>query len=147
MSVKEAHGITVSHLALGLLWICVCRDASRFVASQWETALLCNDVSHWLGASLESALVWINSQPFQLTGGCEWYTTDILFFRPWNIPSSRVIDGDRFGESEVCHSVGFLWRKVAVGPVYLPYYNALHQNSNYAVPASLTYRAIYEMHI
>ena len=28
---------------------------SRFVPSQWETALLCNDVSHWLGASLESA--------------------------------------------------------------------------------------------
>ena len=29
---------------------------SRLVPSQWETALLCNDVSHWLGASLESAL-------------------------------------------------------------------------------------------
>ena len=26
-----------------------------FASSQWETALLCNDVSHWLGASLESA--------------------------------------------------------------------------------------------
>ena len=32
------------------------RDDSRFAPSQWETALLCNDVSHWLGASLESAL-------------------------------------------------------------------------------------------
>ena len=29
---------------------------SRFAPSQWETALLCNDVSHWLGASLESVL-------------------------------------------------------------------------------------------
>ena len=29
---------------------------SRFVPSQWETPLLCNDVSHWLGANLESAL-------------------------------------------------------------------------------------------
>ena len=29
---------------------------SRFVSSQCETALLCNDVSHWLGAGLESAL-------------------------------------------------------------------------------------------
>ena len=29
---------------------------SRFAPSQWETALLCNDVSHWLDASLESAL-------------------------------------------------------------------------------------------
>ena len=29
---------------------------SSFVPSQWETALLCNDISHWLGANLESAL-------------------------------------------------------------------------------------------
>ena len=29
---------------------------SRFAPSQWETPLLCNDVSHWLRASLESAL-------------------------------------------------------------------------------------------
>ena len=32
------------------------RDDSRFAPSQWETVLLCNTVSHWLGASLESAL-------------------------------------------------------------------------------------------
>ena len=30
---------------------------SWFAPSQWETALLCNDVSHWLDASLESALL------------------------------------------------------------------------------------------
>ena len=29
---------------------------SRFAPSQWETTLLCNDVSYWLCASLESAL-------------------------------------------------------------------------------------------
>ena len=29
----------------------------RFLPSQWETALLCNAVPHWLGASLESALI------------------------------------------------------------------------------------------
>ena len=28
----------------------------RFAPNQWETALLCNNFSHWLGASLESAL-------------------------------------------------------------------------------------------
>ena len=28
----------------------------RFAPSQWETTLLCNDVSHWLGTNLESAL-------------------------------------------------------------------------------------------
>ena len=32
------------------------RADSRFAPSQWETALLCNAVSHWLGTSLESAL-------------------------------------------------------------------------------------------
>ena len=30
------------------------RPDSRFAPSQWETALHCNDVSHWLGANLES---------------------------------------------------------------------------------------------
>ena len=29
------------------------RIDSRIVSSQWETALLCNDVSHWVGESLE----------------------------------------------------------------------------------------------
>ena len=32
------------------------RANSRFAPSQWETALLCNNITHWLGASLESAL-------------------------------------------------------------------------------------------
>ena len=32
------------------------RPDSRFAPSQWETPSLCNDVSHLLGASLESAL-------------------------------------------------------------------------------------------
>ena len=38
------------------------RAGSRFAPSQWETALLCNDVSHWLGASLESALKGIGGE-------------------------------------------------------------------------------------
>ena len=33
-----------------------CRADSRFAPSQWETSLQSNAVSHWLGASLESAL-------------------------------------------------------------------------------------------
>ena len=32
------------------------RADSRFAPSQWEKALLCYDVSNWLGANLESAL-------------------------------------------------------------------------------------------
>ena len=41
---------------------CICMADSRFAPSQWETALLCNDVSHWLGASPESAL-YISRKP------------------------------------------------------------------------------------
>ena len=36
---------------------------------QWETTLLCNNVSHWLGASLESALGYnsiLSSKPYVL---------------------------------------------------------------------------------
>ena len=35
------------------IWIIHIRGDSKFAPSQWETALLCNDVSHGLGASLE----------------------------------------------------------------------------------------------
>ena len=30
----------------------MCRDQSRYVPSQWETLLHCNDVSYWLGACI-----------------------------------------------------------------------------------------------
>ena len=36
--------------------LCINRADSRFAPSQWELVLLCNDVSHWLGANLVSAL-------------------------------------------------------------------------------------------
>ena len=39
----------------------------RFVPSQWETVLLCNDVSRWLGASLESAIWSIGTHIMNLT--------------------------------------------------------------------------------
>ena len=32
------------------------RADSRFAPNQWETAFLCNDVSHWLGTHWKSAL-------------------------------------------------------------------------------------------
>ena len=50
----------ISILCIPLLSSCssshVYRVDSRFAPSQWETALLCNDVSHWLGANLEAVL-------------------------------------------------------------------------------------------
>ena len=38
------------------------RDDSRFEPSQWETALFCNNISHWPGASLESSLCFVWGQ-------------------------------------------------------------------------------------
>ena len=40
------------------LWTLTGRADSRFQPSQWETTLLCNNVSHWLGVGLESALLY-----------------------------------------------------------------------------------------
>ena len=37
----------------------ILRADSRFAPSQWEMPLLCNDVSHWLRASLESVLILV----------------------------------------------------------------------------------------
>ena len=52
---KMAHGAQIlSGTYLSDYWT---RADSRFAPSQWETALLCNDVSYWPGASLESALL------------------------------------------------------------------------------------------
>ena len=49
-------GMSFMISAYAILHVCHYRADSRFVPNQWVTALLCNDVSHWLGASLESAL-------------------------------------------------------------------------------------------
>ena len=38
------------------------RADSRFAPSQWETVLLCNDVSHWLGACPKSTLYSVLKQ-------------------------------------------------------------------------------------
>ena len=38
----------------------------RLVPSQWETVLLCNNISHWLGTSLESAVVKIRVRIYEL---------------------------------------------------------------------------------
>ena len=55
MLVRNAPGYVTS-LRNYLPWYTIYRADSRFAPSQWETALLYNDVSHWLDANLESAL-------------------------------------------------------------------------------------------
>ena len=60
------------------------RADSRFAPSQWETVLLCNDVSHWLGTSLKSALLkWLGTQ-FWLLLQTHITSGPILGFRPAN---------------------------------------------------------------
>ena len=39
------------------------RADSRFAPNQCETTLLCNDVSHWLGANLDSTLYLLSPDP------------------------------------------------------------------------------------
>ena len=60
---------------------------SRFVPSQWETALLCNGVSHWLGENLESALVQRYQHP--LNDYCQ--TSNIRRIKSQNMNASRLI--------------------------------------------------------
>ena len=58
------------------------RADSRFAPSQWGTALLCNDVSHWLGANLDSALNFRISLPLW-----KWWLFKFKFqarFREYN---------------------------------------------------------------
>ena len=42
------------------------RTYSKFAPSQWEMALLCNAISHWLGANLESALTLESILPWNI---------------------------------------------------------------------------------
>ena len=59
------------------------RVDSRFAPSQWETALLCNDVSPWLGANLESTLNMtglivvdhVDQQTRESVDKIRWYTS------------------------------------------------------------------------
>ena len=56
--------INIVCLLWGFLWTQLFREMahradSRFAPSQWEMALLCNDISHWLGESLESSLAHV----------------------------------------------------------------------------------------
>ena len=62
---------------------------ARFEPSQWETALLCNDVFHWLGASLESAL---------------WVCCDSIFFIMSIKPGSSLYKKEKMAVEIIrCH--------------------------------------------
>ena len=50
---KSSGGEKINKHVNDSLFLLIFRADSRFVPSQWETVLPCNNVSHWLGASLE----------------------------------------------------------------------------------------------
>ena len=52
--------VLTSRISLG-------EDQSRYLSSQWETLLHCNDVSHWLGAHLGWSLYFHNHLPMLIT--------------------------------------------------------------------------------
>ena len=56
------------------------RADSRFAPSQWETALICNDVSHWLGSSLESTMSNTLSKKWMII-----YWSNIEYNLQWDI--------------------------------------------------------------
>ena len=66
------------------------RADSSFVPSQWETALLCNNISHWLGASLESALNnriwWLCLVPISTTRSARYLGLykENTFYEQWH---------------------------------------------------------------
>ena len=54
---KKKAAILQTPLSNVLIAVDACiRADSRFAPSQWESALLCNNVSHWLAINLESSL-------------------------------------------------------------------------------------------
>ena len=72
--------------------VCNYRADSRFAPSQWDTALLCNDVSHLLGASLESALTYHIANFMGPSWSCRGnYTSQVgSTLIPWTLLSRQL---------------------------------------------------------
>ena len=74
---------------------------SRFAPSQWETVLLCNDVSHWLGASLESAPQYYNQ--------CIWFQTHFV--------DRKLFHFDRYFLDFLSIRLSQHWYTISVGTI------------------------------
>ena len=88
-SLDWEHYRSSKRLKCGAVKCCHGAD-SRFAPSQWETALLCNAVSHWLGANLESALCQLilrrssMASSDLLTGWCQDIETLSAWLTLWH---------------------------------------------------------------
>ena len=106
--------------------VVVCRADSRSASSQWKTALICNDVSHWLVVSLESALdMYIL---YCIISYCHCVcTTTMICMRAcyvaclWNGRYSLVWFTQRglvspYGIVKFCHQWFRLWLRTCLAP-------------------------------
>ena len=73
----------------------ICSTDSRFAPSQWETVILCNDVSHWLGANICSHC---SLMPLQNKCGADsrfapsqWETALIGWVQTWRQPKNVCV--------------------------------------------------------
>ena len=117
-------------MAFGVTYACfIClnfiRADSRSAPSQWEKALLCNAVSHWPGANLESALYIITGSARPITCTFCWLHSSvqvlawILCHSTWEFPRlsqiqwpfENQIKGK--GKPKLVHS--FIWSSNVCG--------------------------------
>ena len=100
------------------------RADSRFVPSKWETALLCSDVSHWLGANLEAALD-MYSQNNQM---------NLLFFKLKQTNREHVIHRVRSWNNRMCYMACYVlygW-KVTITIIHIRA-RSFHRYFRYAI--------------
>ena len=62
------------------------RADSRFAPSQWETALLCNDVSHWLGARIDD----VRPRKWPRPATNLWQTTQMSILHIWPLCQYQI---------------------------------------------------------
>ena len=100
------------------------RADSRFVPSQWETALFCYDVSHWLVANLESALYVSHldmSRPYLVlcVKFVEWYiNADGIVLNVNIVISSCYILSSNHGDLII---ISLLCAKTIISYLYITY--------------------------
>ena len=116
LSLAETGRQIASHMKVGsflklLGSECKTRADSRFAPSQWETALLCNDVSRCLSANLESALWDVIKTSFR-------YISDLMIAAcvclelceiSVNICYNRPVPGSETGHFQLWFCVSLLW--------------------------------------
>ena len=88
------------------------RVDSRCAPSQWENALLCNDSSHWLGASLESALRYVICNQcdekayiscIYRTGKTEGYICELYQWHPYFQLVHKFLYNESTGQHSIYH--------------------------------------------